>query len=548
MLATLSDDASASDPGEDADAHLDAFFAARAAEEDSDGEADGGESVVDAVVPEADEGRGRGGKSPEKHFREKRSPGGPGRAPRRRGGDARGEGGVGGGEGGGGDAERKHDLRSAREARDAAVAAAVVRAAEACARARARASRRAAQAAQAVADAASLANLKTLRRAKRPAPRGSGGPDPAPATATSGRSGVSFAEDSARDPERAARIAKSSAMTGMPARLLSRVTQLVTPFERVAEDQATHLRLFSRDAQRAKAAAARVDSFDVEGTTAAKPGESWVMDANDALTAWAAASALEEASAASQARLTRALAEASEEQLRALENAARAARGAAPAADAAVATFLPKAAAGKRAFSSETSAMEKEKENETSSTFSAVAIVAEEGTEFQESRSRTKPNAKNVADEDKARAPPFSVDAALARFDFGSRARAAPICDDAFLVAAESAAAEAARLGPSARELYYASYKAAMEEATASLNRSDASAVLAAAAGAARSVRAKTEDVSSSASRRVEPSPNPRAATRGRRARASPRERGRSERRRGQTRDPTRWTAVRERR
>jgi hypothetical protein len=97
----------------------------------------------------------------------------------------------------------------------------------------------------------------------------------------------------------------------------------------------------------------------------------------------------------------------------------------------------------------------------------------------------------------------------LARFD-PTRARAsAPIRDDAFLVAAESAAAEAARLGPSARELYYASYKAAMEEATASLNRSDASAVLAAAAGAARSVRARMEDVSSSASRRVEPSPNP---------------------------------------
>ena len=506
LLATLSDDASASDPGEDADAHLDAFFAARAAEEDSEGEADGGEGVADAVVPEADEGRGRGS-SPK--TQEKKEPGDPEglraveaatRAAREASAAAKAAA-----------ATRNENMTSeAREARDAAVAAAVVRAADASARALARTRRRAAQAARAVADAAALANLKTLRRAKQPAPRGSGGPDPAPATATSGRSGVSFAEDSARDPERAARIAKSSAMTGMPKRLLSRVTRLVTPFERVALDQATHLRLFSRDAQRALAAAARADSSDVEGTTAAKPGESWVMDANDALTAWAAASALEEASAASQARLTRALAEASEEQLRALENAARAARGAAPAADAAAAT--PKTAAGKRAFSSETSAKEKEKENEASSASSALAIVAEEGTDGDgsfASRSRKKPNANGALDEEKARAPPFSVDAALARFD-PTRARAsAPIRDDAFLVAAESAAAEAARLGPSARELYYASYKAAMEEATASLNRSDASAVLAAAAGAARSVRARMEDVSSSASRRVEPSPNP---------------------------------------
>ena len=93
-----------------------------------------------------------------------------------------------------------------------------------------------------------------------------------------------------------------------------------------------------------------------------------------------------------------------------------------------------------------------------------------------------------------------------------TRARAsAPIREDAFLSAAESAAAEAARLGPSARELYYASYKAAMQEATASLNRSDASAVLAAAAGAARSVRgASSEGASAGPSpSRVEPSPNP---------------------------------------
>ena len=320
LLAVLSDP-SASDPGEDVDdAHLDVFFAARAAEEDSDGEADEkrGDGKGKAVVPEKDEVRGL---SPSPETPGDRDPEGlraveaATRAAREAGAAAKAAA-----------ATRSENMTSeAREARDAAVAAAVVRAADASARSRARARRRAAQAAQAVADAAALENLKTLRRAKQAAPRGSGGPNPPPATATSGRSGVSFAVDSARDPERAARIAKSSAMTGMPARLLSRVTPLVTPFERVAEDQATHLRLLSRDARRRDA-----ERGDGEG---AGKGERWIMDANDALTAWAAASALEEASAASEARLTRALAEASEEQLRALEAAARAAR-AAPADDA----------------------------------------------------------------------------------------------------------------------------------------------------------------------------------------------------------------------
>ena len=60
LLAVLSDP-SASDPGEDVDdAHLDVFFAARAAEEDSDGEADEerGDGKGKAVVPEKDEVRG----------------------------------------------------------------------------------------------------------------------------------------------------------------------------------------------------------------------------------------------------------------------------------------------------------------------------------------------------------------------------------------------------------------------------------------------------------------------------------------------------------
>ena len=280
---------------------------------------------------------------------------------------------------------------------------------------------------------------------------------------------MSFAVDSARDPERAARIAKSSAMTGMPARLLSRVTPLVTPFERVAEDQATHLRLLSRDARRRDA-----ERGDGEG---AGKGERWIMDANDALTAWAAASALEEASAASEARLTRALAEASEEQLRALEAAARARAARRPPT--AVKNDAVKNDAAE--ISTETS-VRSEKEN-TRVPSSAVAIPPETSTDVSASEQKRTPKPTSVS-ETVSEAPPFSVDAALARFD-PTRARAsAPIREDAFLSAAESAAAEAARLGPSARELYYASYKAAMQEATASLNRSDASAVLAAAAGA----------------------------------------------------------------
>ena len=258
-----------------------------------------------------------------------------------------------------------------------------------------------------MADAAALENLKTLRRAKQAAPRGSGGPNPPPATATSGRSGVSFAVDSARDPERAARIAKSSAMTGMPARLLSRVTPLVTPFERVAEDQATHLRLLSRDARRRDA-----ERGDGEG---AGKGERWIMDANDALTAWAAASALEEASAASEARLTRALAEASEEQLRALEAAARAARARGPAGDAVKNDAVKKDAAE---ISTETSVRSEKGTH-------ACILRRRDSSRGGHGRFRvgTETHAEtDVGLGDRIGAPPFSVDAALARFDPAARA------------------------------------------------------------------------------------------------------------------------------
>ena len=199
--------------------------------------------------------------------------------------------------------------------------------------------------------------------------------------------------------------------------------------------------------------------------------------------------------------------------------AARAARGAAPADDAVKNDAVKNDAAE---ISTETS-VRSEKEN-TRVPSSAVAIPPEAGTDVSASEQKRTPKPTSVS-ETVSEAPPFSVDAALARFD-PTRARAsAPIREDAFLSAAESAAAEAARLGPSARELYYASYKAAMQEATASLNRSDASAVLAAAAGAARSVRgASSEGASAGPSpSRVEPSPNParRRATPRRRRRAA---------------------------
>jgi len=134
LLAVLSDP-SASDPGEDADdAHLDVFFAARAAEEDSDGEADEerGDGKGKAVVPEKDEERGW---SPSPETPGDRDPEGlraveaATRAAREAGAAAKAAA-----------ATRSENMTSeAREARDAAVAAAVVRAADASARSRARA-------------------------------------------------------------------------------------------------------------------------------------------------------------------------------------------------------------------------------------------------------------------------------------------------------------------------------------------------------------------------------------------------------------------------
>jgi hypothetical protein len=78
------------------------------------------------------------------------------------------------------------------------------------------------------------------------------------------------------------------------------------------------------------------------------------------------------------------------------------------------------------------------------------------------------------------------VEAALKYFEPSS-----PIHTDAVMHAAKEAAEESAKLGPSAQEMYYASYKAAMESATSQISDDfNTAAVLAAAAGAARSARA----------------------------------------------------------
>ena len=88
--------------------------------------------------------------------------------------------------------------------------------------------------------------------------------------------------------------------------------------------------------------------------------------------------------------------------------------------------------------------------------------------------------------EDHDGAVPFTVEAALKYFEPSS-----PIHTDAVMQAAKEAAEESAKLGPSAQEMYYASYKAAMESATSQIaDDFNTAAVLAAAAGAARSARA----------------------------------------------------------
>ena len=143
---------------------------------------------------------------------------------------------------------------------------------------------------------------------------------------------------------------------------------------------------------------------------------------------------------------------------------------------------------------------------------SAVAIPPEAGTDVSASEQKRTPKPTSVS-ETVSEAPPFSVDAALAPSST-RRARAPQRLSARTRSSRRRNPPPPRRRGSDAqraRELYYASYKAAMQEATASLNRSDASAVLAAAAARRDpSAGASSEGASAGPSpSRVEPSPNP---------------------------------------
>ena len=214
------------------------------------------------------------------------------------------------------------------------------------------------------------------------------------------------------------------------------------------EGQGTHLRLFTREAMRQAAVAALEQQKEEdreewerwearqlarEKKREGKSGGGGVdLDTTTRIAEAAAAAAMGD----TEARLTQVLASASQDQLARMERAIRAMRGsnATPLKGGAK---LPK-------------------------------TVLEEHLE------------------DLDGAVPFTVEAALKYFEPSS-----PIHTDAVMQAAKEAAEESAKLGPSAQEMYYASYKAAMESATSQIaDDFNTAAVLAAAAGAARSARA----------------------------------------------------------
>ena len=198
-------------------------------------------------------------------------------------------------------------------------------------------------------------------------------------------------------------------------------------------------------------------------------------------TAAAVAAAVEEATAETEARLVRALTDASPDQLRALETAIRAVRGESP---------IP-SPRGRR--------------DASASLVDAGVGPATPATDEKESRSAVRSQSNRVAaDEEAAMGYPFTVEAALRRF--GPRP-SSPIRADAVVAAAADAAAEAAKLGPTAQEMYYASYKAAMDAAVGALDAHDASATMAAAAARrARLDPARSTTDTSEASTRFPPS------------------------------------------
>ena len=365
---------------------------------------------------------------------------------------------------------------SAVPAMDAAAAAASRSAVKSAKSARDRRRRDAAR--REVARAAALREVKTLCRGWR---RRADGPDPLPATATAGRSKSTHAAAHPAD-EETTRAERAAAAAGFPRNglvdapeLPSRVVPLLTTFDTrraaLRDDRAvaTHLRLFTREAIRRAAAEAAAK------TAAAAATEAHASSSSDASVTWgdgeirglrtaaAVAAAVEEATAETEARLVRALTDASPDQLRALETAIRAVRGDSP---------IP-SPRGRR--------------DASASLVDAGVGPATPATDEKESRSAVRSQSNRVAaDEEAAMGYPFTVEAALRRF--GPRP-SSPIRADAVVAAAADAAAEAAKLGPTAQEMYYASYKAAMDAAVGALDAHDASATMAAAAGAARAVR-----------------------------------------------------------
>ena len=181
---------------------------------------------------------------------------------------------------------------------------------------------------------------------------------------------------------------------------------------------------------------------------------------------WRAAAV--EATAESERRLAEALAEASPERLLKIEAAIRAARGERSEED---------GGEDESASARDASGRLAEKENLLGGSLNVRASI------------QAKHSAHLAASLDAEQNAAFTVEAALRRFDL---APSSPLDVDSVASAAEEAARESAKLGPSAREMYYASYKAAMDHAIAAVRRDDAAAVMAAAAGAARAARAET--------------------------------------------------------
>ena len=319
-----------------------------------------------------------------------------------------------------------------------------------------KARRKASKAAAAVTKAAAMPEVKYLYRGNKPSFTG---PDPLPVTATSGRTRVPHG---VMYPGREGDGAVPKPEPKIPAR----VVPLMTVYDKRREallrgtlsgparsgreaTTGTHLRLFTREAMRQAAVAAleqqkeedREEWEEWEARQLAREARrtgkvTSDLDTTTRIAEAAAAAAMGD----TEARLTQVLASASQDQLAKMERAIRASRGS-------NATPLKKGGAGA----------------------GHPKTVLEEYAEHLD------------AD------VPFTVEAALKYFEPSS-----PIHTDAVMHAAKEAAEESAKLGPSAQEMYYASYKAAMESATSQISDDfNTAAVLAAAAGAARSARAR---------------------------------------------------------